>query len=82
LFFEYSRKRNITVKEEVNLLDQYLQVEKMRFEDKLEYSISVDDSIDIDEQLIPSMILQPIVENAVNHGLFHKKKNGTVTIGG
>lgn len=80
LFFEYSRKRNLTIKEEVSLLDQYLQIEKMRFEDKLEYTIEVDDSLDTDEQLIPSMILQPIVENAVNHGLFHKNEKGNVLI--
>jgi len=80
LFFEYSRKQYISIKNEVELLDNYLQIEKLRFEDKLDYKIIVDPKIDIEEQTMPSMILQPIVENAVNHGLFHKQSNGLVTI--
>ncbi|MBT8254940.1 MAG: histidine kinase transcriptional regulator protein, partial [Bacteroidia bacterium] len=62
------------------LLEEYLQMEKLRFEHKLAYKIEVDEDIDLDEQLIPSMILQPIVENAVNHGLFHKNENGTIDV--
>ncbi|MEE9408586.1 MAG: ATP-binding protein [Polaribacter sp.] len=57
-----------------------MQIEKLRFEEKLSYAIEVDKNIDVDEQIIPSMMLQPIVENAVNHGLFHKKENGLVRI--
>ena len=79
MFFEYSRKQNITIAEEVSLLTNYLEIEKLRFEEKLTYKIHLDEKIE-EEQLIPSMILQPIVENAVNHGLFHKKENGTVVI--
>ncbi|WP_051285479.1 sensor histidine kinase [Aequorivita capsosiphonis] len=80
LFFEYSRRRTISIKEEVLLLENYLDVEKLRFEEKLEYKIIIDKKIDSDEQLLPSMILQPIVENAVNHGLFHKETNGNIEI--
>ncbi len=80
LFFEFSRRQNITIKEELNLLRNYLEIEKLRFEEKLEYHINISKNIDIDEQLIPSMLLQPILENAINHGLFHKKGNGKVTI--
>ncbi len=80
LFFEYSRKQNIAIKNEIDLLNYYLQVEKLRFEDKLLYEINVDEKIDVEEYLIPSMILQPIVENAVNHGLFHKPGVGRVQI--
>ena len=80
LFFEYSRRQNIAIKEEISLLNNYLQVEQLRFEDKLRYKIKVDEKIDEEEYLIPSMILQPIVENAVNHGLFHKAGVGTVQV--
>ncbi len=80
LFFEYSRRQNITIKEELNLLNNYLEIEKLRFEEKLQYQINVCDKIDEEDQLIPSMLLQPILENAINHGLFHKKENGKVTI--
>ncbi|MEZ4817833.1 MAG: histidine kinase [Flavobacteriaceae bacterium] len=80
LFFEYSRKQTISLADEINLLNNYLEIEKMRFEDKLNYTIHVDKSLDEEDIFLPSMILQPIVENAVNHGVFHKKGNGTVTI--
>ena len=80
LFFEYSRRQNISLKEEIELLENYLTIEKLRFEEKLTYQIDVDDNLEIEDLVIPSMILQPIVENAVNHGLFHKKENGKITI--
>lgn len=80
LFFEYSRQQTITISDELELLTNYLEIEKLRFEEKLEYKINVCDKIDPDDQVIPSMILQPIVENAVNHGLFHKKGKGSVNI--
>jgi len=80
LFFEYSRRQTITIKEELELLTNYLDIEKLRFEQKLNYNITVCEKIDVEEQRIPSMLLQPIVENAVNHGLFHKKENGTVEV--
>ena len=79
LFFEYSRKQNITIENEITLLTNYLEIEKLRFEDKLEFKITVDEKLE-QEQLFPSMILQPIVENAVNHGLFHKNKKGIIQI--
>lgn len=80
LFFEYSRKKNITLKAEIALLHNYLEIEQLRFEDHLQYSISVDQQLDVYECIIPSMILQPIVENAVNHGIFHKEESGFVHI--
>jgi len=81
LFFDYSRVNTITLRDEINLLKNYLEIEKLRFEEKLNFTIEVDKLLDIDEQYIPSMLLQPIVENAVNHGLFHKKGKGELRIG-
>ena len=78
LFFEYSRHESLKIAQEVDLLNRYLEIEKLRFEDKLEYIIEVDPEIDPDETEIPSMILQPIIENAVNHGIFHKKGGGRI----
>ncbi|MGH1385190.1 sensor histidine kinase [Kordia sp.] len=78
-FFDYSRKQLITIEEEIELISNYLALEKLRFEDKLSYEIICDETVDV-EASIPSMILQPIVENAVNHGIFHKKAPGKVII--
>lgn len=80
LFFEYSRRQTVTIQEEIDLLKNYLDIEKLRFEEKLNYTIHVCEAFDKEEQLIPSMLLQPIVENAVNHGIFHKKENGNISV--
>lgn len=80
LFFEYSRQQTISISDEIELLTNYLEIEKLRFEEKLKYKITVCENIDPDNQVISSMILQPIVENAVNHGLFHKKGKGLVSV--
>lgn len=78
-FFEYSRKQLITIEEEIDLISNYLSLEKLRFEDKLSYEIICEETVDKEAE-IPSMVLQPIVENAVNHGIFHKKTSGKVTV--
>lgn len=80
LFFEYSRRQTIAIVDELKLLENYLSIEKTRFEDKLNYVIIVDEDLDQIGLNIPSMLLQPIVENAVNHGVFHKKGEGNIEI--
>lgn len=59
----------VPASEEISRLDLYLQIERMRFEDKLEYSISLADDIDIESIEIPPMLLQPYVENCILHGI-------------
>lgn len=80
MFFEFSRYDSLRLEQEIDLLERYLEIEKLRFEDRLNYEIYVDERLDTEELEIPSMILQPIVENAVNHGIFHKKTPGTVWV--
>lgn len=80
LFFDFSRRQYVTLEEEEQLLNNYLQIEKLRFEDKFDFKITIEESIDKEETLIPSMFLQPIVENAINHGLFHKQEPGFLHI--
>ena len=79
-FFDFSRQKTISLTEEISLLNNYLYIEKLRFEDKINYTIEIDDNLDPEEEQIPAMLLQPIVENAVNHGLFHKKGSGEIKI--
>ncbi len=75
-----SRESYIPVREELIALRYYLEIEQLRFDDKFEFSIDVDPSIDEDFTGIPPMILQPYVENAIIHGLMYKKEKGTVSI--
>ncbi|MES2628393.1 MAG: histidine kinase [Bacteroidota bacterium] len=69
-----------SLREEVNLLDLYLQLELLRLEDKLSYRIIVADDIDQDNIFLPTMVIQPFVENAVWHGIMPLGKPGTITI--
>ncbi len=80
MIFEFSRKKDIPIRQEVELLESYLNLEKMRFSERLNFCINIDPQINIDKRTIPTLLLQPIVENAVNHGIFHKKGKGTICV--
>ncbi len=80
MFFELSRKKEILLSEEVELLEHYLSIEKLRFEEKLNFNIKIQEGLNPNAVKIPSMLLQPIVENAVNHGIFHKSSPGWIEI--
>ena len=58
----------------------YVKLEHFRFQDKFEYRIEVDETIPMEEYVIPPMLLQPYVENAVWHGLRYKDKKGLLLI--
>ena len=73
-------KEKIILSEEVASLQLYLELEAMRFKDKLEYSINVDSNVDADFIELPPMIVQPYAENAIWHGLMPKKEGGILTI--
>jgi hypothetical protein len=77
---EICTKSFITLEEELEYLTLYLSLEKKRFGEKLNYSITVDERIDKEETLIPSMILQPYVENAIWHGIMPKETGGNIDI--
>lgn len=73
-------KSFISLEEEIEYLTLYLSLEKKRFGEKFNYSIHIDENIDQDETMIPSMILQPYIENAIWHGLMPKEEGGTINI--
>lgn len=73
-------KPRISIADEVELLRLYMDTEAMRFEQKFTQEITVDEALDEEEVLIPTMILQPFVENAIWHGLSNKPGQGRVSI--
>ena len=77
---ENSRKPVIPLDEELKSLEIYLQLEALRFENKFNYSISVDENINLEDTEIPTMLIQPYVENAIWHGLMHKETKGFINI--
>jgi LytS/YehU family sensor histidine kinase len=79
-FFELSKDEEILLSEEVKLLTNYLEIEKLRFREKFNFTIVVDPKLDTSKTKIPTMLLQPTVENAVNHGIFNKLGNGNITV--
>jgi LytS/YehU family sensor histidine kinase len=80
IYLEHSRESEVYLKEELKALQLYLELEKDRFEDSLEYSFIIDDKIDANNILIPSLFIQPYIENALKHGLLHKKENRILSI--
>ena len=77
---ENSEEDFIPLQKEIDLLELYTKLEHFRFQDKFEYSIHVDESINVDEFQIPPMLLQPYIENAVWHGLRYKTEKGHLNI--
>ncbi len=77
---ENSEEDFIPLEKELELLHLYVKLEHFRFQDKFEYRIEVDETIPMEEYVIPPMLLQPYVENAVWHGLRYKDKKGLLLI--
>lgn len=61
----------ISLQDEIKYLDNYLQMEKLRFDDKFDYFVSVEEGLNSKQLYVPAMLLQPYVENAVRHGIRH-----------
>lgn len=70
----------ISLKKETEFLNNYLQLEQLRFNHPFTYQIVIDDSIDESEVQIPPLLLQPYIENAIWHGLSHQPKPGKLTV--
>ena len=78
--FDYIGKRQIKLKEELDMIRNYLDTQKFRFKDKFDYQINVDNSLTTGKYLIPPMILQPFVENAIKHGFANISYKGLISI--
>lgn len=80
IVLDSSNKKVISLAEEIEMLQLYVDLEEMRFENTLQVSINVHPSLDIDAIYIPPMLIQPFVENAIKHGLLHKIDNRRLAI--
>lgn len=76
LFLESSKNKYLNLAQELKLLRLYVELEQLRFRHRFDFEVEVDTSINQYTRLVPTMLLQPFVENAINHGLFHKKAKG------
>lgn len=76
-----SDKPTVALEDDLEALKLYLELEQMRFEDKFEYRIEIEGNVDLDYDIMPPMLLQPYVENAILHGLTPKKEKGLLIVG-
>lgn len=80
LVLENSRSEKVSLQKELETLRLYIELEAMRFKDKVKYQINISPEIDQQYIDIPPLLLQPYVENAIWHGLMHKKEGGNICI--
>jgi predicted negative regulator of RcsB-dependent stress response len=77
---ENSRVEFVLLEKELKMLEIYLQLQQLRFENKFSFTIEKDENIDIEAIRIPPMLTQPFIENAVEHGLRLKEDAGNIII--
>ncbi len=73
------RSKN-SIEEEIERLELYMSIEKLRFKDKFNYEIILDEEISAYDTEIPAMLIQPFIENSIWHGIMLKKESGKVTV--
>jgi two-component system LytT family sensor kinase len=77
---EDSHRAQVTLGEEVEYLQRYIDIQKIRFGDRLRVSIDIPDELLV--TLVPSLLLQPLVENAIKHGVSKRRSGGEVRVAG
>lgn len=77
---ENATKEFITLENEIDYIERYLRLEQMRFDRQFSYQIITDEQPDPETTMIPPMIIQPYLENAIKHGLRHKKGEGRLSV--
>jgi ligand-binding sensor domain-containing protein/two-component sensor histidine kinase len=80
LILDHSNQSEILLSSELDLLRLYIEMECLRFEDKFNYTLHVQPGMNAETVSIPSMLIQPYVENAIWHGLLHKVTKGNLQV--
>ncbi len=75
-----SRMDFIPLDKEIRMMQAYLELQKLRFDQHFDFEVDVDDELDTGEVSIPPMFAQPFIENSVEHGLRHRDKGGFVSV--
>jgi tetratricopeptide (TPR) repeat protein len=77
---ENSVQNYISLQEELTMTENYLSIQRLLYNNKFNFHISVDDAIDAEQVLLPPMLTQPFIENAIKHGMKHKDKDGEIDV--
>jgi tetratricopeptide (TPR) repeat protein len=73
-------RESVPLEQEISTIENYLELQMIRYKDKFEYIIETDELIDPESTFIPPMLAQPIIENAIEHGIKHRSEKGMITI--
>jgi sensor histidine kinase YesM len=77
---ESSVKEYVTLEKEITTIENYLELQKIRYAGKFDFSLKTDDAIDPETTMIPPMLAQPFIENAIEHGIVHSDKMGQIDV--
>ncbi len=80
LILENSPKGHIPIATEMEILQKYLEMQKLRFQDRFDFEIHADDILFEEAAIIPPMITQPFIENAIEHGQLHTIDGGFIHV--
>jgi hypothetical protein len=75
-----STEEFVVLEKEISTIENYLELQKVRYAGKFDYHIDIDNDIDIDIVRIPPMLAQPFIENAIEHGIKHRETPGHIDI--
>lgn len=75
-----STEEYVPLEKEIDTIRNYLELQKVRYAGKFDFTITVDEKLDEENTLIPPMLAQPFIENAIEHGIKHKETNGHIAI--
>jgi LytS/YehU family sensor histidine kinase len=78
--FENAKKPEVSLADEITFIKRYIELERLRFNESFDYNINLNNVSEPKNIYIPTMMIQPLVENAVRHGLAPKKHNGFLHI--
>ena len=77
---ENSTQDYISLKEEIEMIDNYISIQQLLYQSKFNYKITCEDALDTESIFLPPMLTQPFIENAIKHGLKEKSANGMVEV--
>ena len=80
MYLESSKQKYIPIQDELEIIELYIALEKLRFQEKISFQLDNHLSIELVQAKIPSSLIQPFIENAINHGLFHKEGPGLIIL--
>lgn len=80
MVLNHSREKTIYLNDELEFLKLYINLEQLRFEDNFKFDLELADNISVNGTMVPPLILQPYIENAIKHGLLNRGKGGKLSL--